>query len=317
MNKLAVKTDQFADDVLKGLNSIPKKLSSKYFYDKKGDSLFQKIMQLDEYYLTRSEYEILNTYKNQILNIFYKEKKKFNLVELGAGDGYKTKVLLKEFLEAGVDFQYNPIDISGNVLQMLDRSLHEELPALKFKGIQNEYSKGLKKLKKSGDRNVVLFLGSNIGNFSQVQAISFLEELYESMGDGDLLFIGFDLKKDPQIILNAYNDSSGVTRDFNLNLLTRINHELKGNFDLTAFKHFPTYDPKTGTTKSYLVSTRDQEVEIMGNIIEFDQWEAIQMEISQKYSMSAIENMAAQTDFSVIRNFYDTKKYFVDTIWKK
>ncbi|MBL6447281.1 L-histidine N(alpha)-methyltransferase [Fulvivirga sp. 29W222] len=308
---------QFAQDVLSGLSATPKTLSSKYFYDEKGDRIFQKIMNLEEYYLTKCEYEILETHQHQIRDLFMEGTSKFNLVEFGAGDGFKTKVLLECFLNADVDFRYRPIDISGNVLQILEESLEEEFPSLKVEGIQNEYMKALRELENGGTRNVVLFLGSNIGNFKHSQAVTFLKGLYEGLNEGDLLFIGFDLKKDPEVILDAYNDKSGVTRDFNLNLLNRINRELKGNFDLSAFRHFPTYDPLTGTTTSYLVSTKAQTVEIMDTAVEFDPWEAIHMEISQKYSMKDIESLATQVGFSIVRNFYDAKRYFVNSVWRK
>ncbi|ELR73077.1 hypothetical protein C900_05712 [Fulvivirga imtechensis AK7] len=309
--------NQFARDVLKGLTSTPKELSSKYFYDEEGDAIFQQIMNLEEYYLTRSEHEILKANKARILDIFRNDAPRFNLVEFGAGDGYKTKVLLEHFVSSEADFQYVPIDISGNVLQILKDSLEEEFPSLKVKCIKNEYFKALKQLENGGTRNVVLFLGSNIGNFTDSRAIEFLKELNDALRDGDLLFIGFDLMKDPDVILRAYNDQEGVTRNFNLNLLKRINRELHGNFDLTGFKHFPTYNPVTGTTASYLVSTKKQSVEIMDSNIEFEQWEAIHMEISQKYSMNDIESLATQTGFAVIRNFYDSRKYFVNSVWRK
>lgn len=309
--------NQFARDVLDGLTSTPKTLSSKYFYDEEGDRIFQQIMNLEEYYLTRSEYQIMEENKDQILDIFKKDTTRFNLVEFGAGDGYKTKVLLDHFLSSGADFKYVPIDISANVLDVLEDSLKEELPSLEVKPIENEYFKALKELENGGTRNVVLFLGSNIGNFTDARAIKFLKELNEALKDGDLVFIGFDLKKDPEVILKAYNDDSGITRNFNMNLLKRINRELHGNFDLAGFKHFPTYDPITGTTKSYLVSTKKQSVEIMDSNIEFDEWEPIHMEISQKYSMKDIEVLAMQTGFGIIGNFYDFRRYFVNSVWRK
>lgn len=309
--------NQFAQDVLDGLTSTPKTLSSKYFYDEEGDRIFQQIMNLEEYYLTRSEYQIMEENRDQILDIFKKDTTRFNLVEFGAGDGYKTKVLLDHFLSSGADFKYVPIDISGNVLDVLEDSLKQELPSLEVKPIENEYFKALKELENGGTRNVVLFLGSNIGNFTDARAIKFLKELNEALKDGDLVFIGFDLKKDPEVILKAYNDDSGITRNFNINLLKRINRELHGNFDLAGFKHFPTYDPITGTTKSYLVSTKKQSVEIMDSNIEFDEWEPIHMEISQKYSMKDIETLAMQTGFGIIGNFYDSRRYFVNSVWRK
>ncbi|UII21142.1 L-histidine N(alpha)-methyltransferase [Fulvivirga ligni] len=308
---------QFAHDVLEGLNSMPKKLSSQYFYDEKGDKLFQKIMNLDEYYLTRSEYEIIDSNKERMLKLFSGSEGPFNLIEFGAGDGYKTKVLLNHFLDKKAKFNYVPIDISRHVLDELSDSLKEELPNLSVKPMEGEYFEVLKKLKKSEARNVVLFLGSNIGNFSHDQASVFLEGLYKCLKKNDLVMIGFDLKKDPDAILSAYNDKEGVTRDFNLNLLHRINEELGGNFQVGNFRHCPTYDPLTGTTSSYLVSTTHQRVEIMDQAVEFDQWEAIHMEVSQKYDLNDIERLAYEAGFTIQSNFYDSKKYFVNSVWKK
>lgn len=309
--------NQFALDVLEGLNATPKTLPSKYFYDKKGDELFQQIMELEEYYLTRCEYEIFQTHKSDLLKVFANSSHKFNLVEFGAGDGYKTKVLLKHFLSEGANFRYVPIDISGNVLRLLEGSLKEEIPGLEVQGIKNDYFKALEQLENGGTRNVIFFLGSNIGNFTYERAIAFLSELYASLRKGDLLLIGFDLKKDPQVILDAYDDREGVTKEFNLNLLDRINNELEGSFDRDTFKHCPSYNPLTGTTESFLVSTEEQTIEIMDSAIHFHAWEAIHTETSQKYSLSNISEMASQVGFSVKENFFDQRHYFVDSVWEK
>lgn len=309
--------DQFAQDVIEGLTATPKKLPSKYFYDEKGDRLFQQIMNLDEYYLTKSEYEVLDTYKGQLLSLFSNQTDKFNLVEFGAGDGYKTKVLLKHFLAKNAKFKYVPIDISGNVLSILEKSLKDELPSLEVNCIEDHYFKALKKLEKNGTRNVVLFLGSNIGNFTGDQAYEFLNGLYEGLHKGDLLLIGFDLKKDPSVILKAYDDSDGITRAFNFNLLERINKELKADFDLAKFKHFPSYNPQSGTTESYLISKERQTVMVDGHEISFHPWESIHMEISQKYSMPDVSSMALRSGFTIAQNFYDAKSYFVNSVWRK
>ncbi|MEQ9167590.1 MAG: L-histidine N(alpha)-methyltransferase, partial [Fulvivirga sp.] len=227
--------NQFATDVIEGLSSNPKRLPSKYFYDHKGDALFQQIMALDEYYLTRTEYTILDLYKAQILAHFQPDSKAFNLIEFGAGDGYKTKVLLRHFINKNADFRYMPIDISGNVLEQLETSLKAELPALNVTPVCNHYFKALEELKEEKERNVILFLGSNIGNFTEEQADSFLKGLYDALKPDDILFIGFDLKKDPKVILDAYNDKQGVTAAFNFNLLDRINNEMGGNFNTSQF----------------------------------------------------------------------------------
>ncbi|MEP2772763.1 MAG: L-histidine N(alpha)-methyltransferase [Fulvivirga sp.] len=309
--------DQFAQDVIEGLTATPKKLPSKYFYDERGDKLFQQIMNLDEYYLTKSEYEILDTYKGQLLSLFSEQTDKFNVVEFGAGDGYKTKVLLKHFLQEQANFKYVPIDISGNVLRILESSLKEEMPSLEVNYIEDHYFKALKKLEKNGTRNVVLFLGSNIGNFTGDQAYKFLNGLYDGLHEGDLLLIGFDLKKDPSVILKAYDDSDGITRAFNFNLLDRINKELGADFDLTKFKHFPSYNPQSGTTESFLISKVRQTVSVGEHEIEFHPWESIHMEISQKYSMPDVSSMALRSGFTIAQNFYDEKSYFVNSVWRK
>ncbi len=309
--------DTFAREVLDGLSATPKKLPSKYFYDKKGDHLFQQIMKLDEYYLTSCEHEILSSSKEALLKLSTAGGKPFNLVEFGAGDGYKTKILLRYFLEQKADFEYAPIDISENVLELLENNLKEELPDLQLKPVADDYFSALHSLRNGGRRNVILFLGSNIGNFTEELAFNFLGKVYDAMKRDDLLLIGFDLKKDPAIIRAAYNDSKGVTREFNLNLLRRINTELKAGIDVDKFIHYPVYNPMTGTAKSYLVSTEDQEFEINGTKISLEAWEAIHTEVSQKFSLNDITRMAIQTGFTELENYFDKRRYFVDAVWKK
>ena len=317
-NILALNKD-FAEDVLSGLSASPKFLSSRYFYDENGDRLFQQIMELPEYYLTRCEYEILNSEKEAIRQLFSNDGRPFQLIEFGAGDGYKTKVLLQHFAHKGAQFKYVPIDISQNVLDQLSEDLAQSLPDLAVSPRQGEYFKALEEIENGGKtRKVVLFLGSNIGNFKPEEAHDFLRTMAQSLHKGDLLFIGFDLKKDPEVILNAYNDSSGVTRAFNLNLLQRMNRELGANFDVANFKHFPIYDPSTGETKSYLASKKDQGVyiEALDKTFHFSAWEPIFMEVSRKYYIAEIEQMAVKAGFRMVKNFYDQKQYFVDSVWE-
>ena len=307
----------FAEDILQGLSGTPKKLSSKYFYDEQGDKLFQQIMRMPEYYLTDCELEIFESRKEGILQAIGQDH--FQLLELGAGDGMKTKVLLRHFLERGVDFQYQPIDISSNVLMELEESLRTELPALKVKALPGDYFKVLHELRgHSGQPKVVLFLGANIGNYTLEQAQRFLRAVAAELNPGDLLLTGFDLKKDPGVILNAYNDPAGITAAFNLNLLRRINRELGATFKLQDFKHWETYNPITGETKSYLVSRKDQHVFIkaLSRSFHFEAWEAIDVELSKKYSLSELETLAKKTGFAVRQHFFDKKKYFVDSLWR-
>lgn len=320
MSETTATLSTFAQDVHKGLNSSPKCLSSKYFYDETGDQLFQTIMGLGEYYLTRCEFEIFDKQKDEILNSFLGADSSFNLVELGAGDGTKTKVLLEYFAKEEIDFSYSPIDISQHVLDLLSKDLSNSIPELEVDAIQGDYFDALAKLNENQfQKEVVLFLGSNIGNFPNGAALQFLKKLGENLSPGDLLLIGFDLMKDPNVILNAYNDQMGVTKAFNLNLLQRINKELGADFDLEGYEHFPTYNPITGETKSHLVSNKSQKVfiEATGETYSFDAWEAIHTEISQKYSLKTINEFANQAGFKLVKNFTDENEFYVDSLWEK
>ncbi|RAI93884.1 L-histidine N(alpha)-methyltransferase [Algoriphagus yeomjeoni] len=310
----------FAQDVMLGLNSTPKTLPSKYFYDAKGDKLFQQIMALPEYYLTRKEYEVLEGQHKQILAPILALEKPFNLVELGAGDGMKTKILLRYLAQLNVEFTYYPVDFSGSVLEELEESLSSEFPSMKVHPIQDTYRDSLKKqVWEDGKPNLILFLGANIGNFGVDEAKNIIDHLRVGTKKGDLVLIGFDLKKDPQIILNAYHDEHGVTREFNMNLLDRINRELDADFDRESFIHWPTYDPVSGECRSYLVSQKSQEVTIgaLNQTFEFEAFESIFTEISKKYSLSEISHLASLGGFEVKQNFMDSEGYFSDVLWEK
>lgn len=311
---------KFALDVYKGLSSKPKYLNSKYFYDAEGDKLFQQIMALDEYYPTDCEFEILHKNKNHLLKLFSDSNTPFLLTELGAGDGMKTKILLRHFQQTEVPFSYLPIDISGNVLKNLKKDLSYQIPGLRVKTYAGEYFHALDQLNRQEQgRKVLLFLGSTIGNFNYPDAIEFLKALHERMNSKDWLVIGFDLKKDPTTILRAYNDAYGITSRFNLNLLHRINRELDGEFLPERFYHYPTYNPLTGETKSFLISKTTQTVRIntLGTAFDFEEGEPIYMEISQKYDEEMIADLADKTGFRVQQNFLDNRAFFVDSLWQK
>lgn len=313
-------TSQFDKDVYKGLTDFPKHLSSKYFYDAKGDGLFQEIMAMPEYYLTNSEYKILDKFKDEICRAFFKDSKEFDLIELGAGDGKKTKILLRQLAAEGVPFQYVPIDISENALNQLEESISNELPSVNVMSLQGTYFETLEQLcTMQHRRKVIMFLGSNIGNLLHPQAVEFLMSIQELMNDDDLFFIGFDQKKDPQTILNAYNDSAGITERFNKNLLARINNELDANFDLDKFLHWEVYDPETGTAKSYLVSKENQTIHINGLdlTVAFKAWETIHTEISQKYDDNVVSWLADKAGMQISRIFSDENKFYKNYILKK
>lgn len=310
---------QFAEDVLAGLLSKPKSLSSKYFYDDEGSRLFQEIMKLPEYYLTASELEIFSQQTTEIFDAFTSGAAAYDLIELGAGDGTKTALLVEHFLAQGADFTYSPIDISKEACDALSANFRAKFPELKIRPLHGDYFKILKSLKNGSERRkIIMFLGSNIGNFSRVQAVDFFKDLRAVMNPDDLVFIGFDLQKDPRVIVEAYDDDEGVTAAFNLNLLTRINRELEANFDLAKFSHYAVYRPVECAARSFLISREKQSVRIgaLGRTFEFEQWEAIFMEISQKYSQSMIEELAREGGFEISATFFDSKNYYCDSLWK-
>jgi L-histidine Nalpha-methyltransferase len=311
------KTDAFYKEVITGLRSVPKRLSSKYFYDAKGDKIFQEIMNCREYYPTRCELEIFSQKTAELGEALIAGGDAFDLIELGAGDATKSSHLLKYLLDQKADFTYLPIDISENVISYLDTNLPLKLPGLDIHGLNGEYFDMLKQAAKLSDRRkVVLFLGSNIGNMLLDEGLNFCKLLREHLSEGDMALIGFDLKKNPKTVLAAYNDKEGITKRFNLNLLERINRELEADFHLNKFDHYPTYDPETGACRSYLISLDDQEVSIGGKErIRFQKDEYIYMEISQKFTLLQTEQIAANAGFKAINCFFDSKKWFLDAIW--
>ena len=309
---------EFRTDVLAGLASTPKKISSRYFYDAEGDRLFQKIMATEDYYVTRAEDEILREQTDAVLQALANGHMKFSLFELGAGDGAKTKHLLRRALEMGRDPLYRPIDISENVLEQLGSTLKKELPTLRYHAEQGEYFEAIERsFTDTSEAKAVLFLGSNIGNLVHERAIELLKGVAQYLGPNDRFLVGFDRKKDPATIRRAYNDSEGHTRAFNLNLLRRINNELGADFDLDGFVHTPVYDPASGRALSYIVSTRDQEVHIPGaeKAFHFKAWEALHTEISQKYDDEMIADLAKRSGLRIAEQFTDSKGYFSDVVF--
>ncbi|QWT86073.1 L-histidine N(alpha)-methyltransferase [Chryseobacterium sp. PCH239] len=309
--------DHFRSDVLNGLQNAPKKLSSKYFYDKIGDHLFQEIMAMPSYYLTRCELDIFKNKTDELIDLLIPGNEPFDLIELGAGDAIKSTYLLEQLIRKGIDFTYMPIDISGNILSILHKKLSNQLPEMKIVCLEGDYFEMLQKAASLSDRRkVVLFLGSNIGNMTPEEAEDFCLHLNSNLSTKDRVLVGFDLKKNPHIILEAYNDKEGITASFNLNLLTRINNELGGNFDVKQFQHYQTYDPVTGACRSFLISLISQDVMIDNTKISFEENELIDMEISQKFSPENIRELGEKSGFTITGEIKDAKKWFLDSIWQ-
>ena len=271
--------------VAAGLGRSPKTLSSMYFYDDEGSRLFQQIMALPEYYPTRTEFALL-THHQAALGAALRPTaaaEPFFLLELGAGDGLKTKILLRHLLDTGASFTYVPVDISAAAVEGLAGSL---------------------------------FLGSNIGNFLPTDRQAFLRELAAPLSADDRLLIGFDLQKDPRFIRAAYDDAQGVTAAFNLNLLTRLNRELGADFDLATWQHYTDYDPLSGAVRSFLMPTQAQQVHVaaLNQTFGFAAWEPIHTENSYKFTRPLIENLAADAGLALAEFFTDERQYFADVV---
>src|SRR6056297_1486949 len=314
------KLTTFAQDTLKGLTANEKYLLPKYFYDDKGSRIFQDIMQMPEYYLTDCEFEIFTRHQSEMKDLFGNGNTYFELVELGSGDGLKTKILLNHFVEHQIDFKYVAVDISRQANENLYKKLKAELPELNTEFKTGDYFQMMNELNQDSDNNkVFLFLGSNIGNFMEDERHRFLSQLSDFIQQNDKLLIGFDLKKSRNIIIKAYDDSHGYTRAFNLNHLLRINKELDANFNIESFRHFAHYNEDSGETKSFLISTKEQSVYIgaLEKKIHFLKDEPIYMELSQKFDLEGIHQLARSYGFAIEKNFTDRRNYFVDSLWIK
>jgi dimethylhistidine N-methyltransferase len=294
---------------------MPKSLPSAWFYDERGSELFEQITQLDEYYLTRCEREIFESRSSEIAAQLPREP--FRLVELGAGDGHKTRILLQAL--AGRDFEYLPIDICQASVEKVVADARRTLPQIKIRGLAGEYVEALASLQHGLPRPlVVLFLGSSIGNFTESQTRNFLWQVRDHLRIGDQLLIGFDLQKDPRTLQAAYDDPAGLTREFNFNLLDRINRELGGEFDRGNFLHHAFYNPEQQRMESWLVSQREQRVPVrrLNRLVRLAAWEGIHVESSYKYSLDQIANFAAGSEFAVEQNYLDEQQWFVDSLWR-
>jgi L-histidine Nalpha-methyltransferase len=314
---LAAKDLKFGEEVMKGLSAVPKYLPSKYLYMGEGGDIFRKINKLPDYYLADSEYENISAHKEELLKIFTEISGRFNLIEFGPGEGIKTKVLLKYLAEKDVKFNYIPVDISETALEHLSEELNENIPMIPCRCYCCDYREALEKINLS-DRNVLLFPANSIANLSSREAGVFLSDLKKYLKPEDLLFIGFDLKKDPEIIHKAYLDDQGVFKEFYLMLLERINKKLGGDFNSDKFQYYPVYDPLSGEAKNYLVSNKNQEIyiESYDKRISFSQGEPLLMETSHKYEIPEIESLASEKGFQIMYNFLDYRRYFFNSVWK-
>ena len=302
--------NNFSDDVKKGLTSEFKYLPFVYFYDHIGSQLFEKICEVPEYYLTRTETDILEANANDIASKF---TEKTVLVELGSGSSVKTRILIEAFLERQSLAHYIPIDVSHQMLEESSCSLLEKYPDLEINAIVAKYNEGIDQLNIQTDQqNLITWLGSSIGNFDKSEVTTLLQHIQGIMLPNDRFLIGIDLQKDKTILENAYNDAQGVTAEFNLNLLTHVNRELGGNFNLEDFDHQAIYNEEIGRIEMYLVSNLDQKVFISELDLEvsFKENETIHTENSFKYSLDGIDMLAEETGLYVEQQWFDSERLF-------
>jgi len=302
--------NSFAKEISYSLTQDSKFISPKFFYDKKGSDLFEQICSLDEYYPTRTEISILKTIQTQLPLLLGGY---FRLVELGSGSAVKTRVILDVFDKIYDQIEYFPIDIS-EILTESSELLLKNYGHLSITGIIDTYEGGLEFIESfDNKKNLILFLGSSFGNFSPDEGKKFLEKINAIMKHEDLFLIGLDLVKNKSVLENAYDDSKGITAQFNLNVLSRINDELDADFDLANFKHHAIYNEKEQRVEMYLKSLVNQSVIISKSNLSllFQKDELIHTEYSYKYRLDQIEDMMRKTGFDIKKTWLDENNLFV------
>ena len=302
----AVAIENFRDEVLAGLSKSPRQLPYKFFYDERGAELFQQICDLPEYYVTRTEIEILRLHGADMAKALGPQ---IELIGLGTGAGTKTRILLEELHNPAV---YVPIDISKEQLEKSSARFREMFPALQVLPVCTDYLEPfeLPLPRQLSSRSVVYFPGSTIGNFKPDAASEFLARLVELAGDGGGLLIGVDLQKDRHVLESAYNDSAGVTAQFNKNLLARINRELSANFDLKHWSHHAIYNSTEGRIEIYLISDNEQAVHIGGREFQFRAGEEILTEYSYKHTIAGFIELARDAGFQFSQVWTDEARWF-------
>jgi L-histidine Nalpha-methyltransferase len=302
--------------VLAGLAQPQKTLPAALFYDDIGTALFQRIAALPEYYLSRVEGAILRTQAEDIAALLAPPQAMLDLVELGSGDGTRTELLCAPLLRRCPGLVYRPVDSSALALAHLAAHYARALPRLPVQPLHGDYFAHWPVLQ-AGVPRAVLFMGSNLGNYRDDEAVALLAAVRARLRPGDRLLLGVDRCKDPRIVRTAYDDAAGVTAQFNLNLLARLNRELGFDFDLERFAHYASYCPLEGTARSFLVSSVAQRVRsaAAGCTLDFAAGETIYTEQSQKYDDARLNRLAAASGFAVERHFMDDARWYSVVAW--
>ncbi|MDI1252231.1 L-histidine N(alpha)-methyltransferase [Thermomonas sp.] len=298
--------DDITGDVLAGLSRMPKRLPSKYFYDKRGSELFEQITHQPEYYLTRVELALLQASGAEIAD---EVGPRAHVVEYGSGSGRKTRILL-DALDDPV--AYTPIEISRSALLASVERLDREFGDVEVLPVLADFTQPvpLPKPARKAEHAFVFFPGSTLGNFTAPEALRLLRAMHQTMGDRGGALLGIDLQKSPQILEAAYNDAAGVTAAFTLNLLARLNRDIGSDFDLEGFTHCAHYAAERGRIETFLVSQKQQTVQVQGRSFDFSEGEAMQVEYSHKYTDAGFAAMAAEAELKVVRGWNDPQDWF-------
>jgi dimethylhistidine N-methyltransferase len=295
------------DDVRRGLTTRPKTLPPYLFYDDEGSRLYERITELPEYYLTRAERGILSSRARDIVQRVRRGSESLAVIELGAGSASKTEILLREVVDQRARCVYAPIDVSRSALAGAAQRLGEALPGIEIRPVAGTYERALRTLGSLPAPRLVLFLGSSVGNMSDDEASALLRYVRRSLRGEAWLLLGTDLRKSPQVLRAAYDDASGVTAAFNKNLLSHINRELGGHFDLEGFRHVARWNPDESRVEMHLASTRAQEVAVdaLGLRVRFEAGETIHTESCAKYDLPRVERLLAAGGFGLVTTYTD------------
>jgi len=302
----APESSDFLADVIAGLSSNPRALPCKYFYDERGAALFQKICDLPEYYITRTEIDILDRNRADIASHLGPD---IELIGLGTGAGTKTRILIEALERPAV---YIPVDISEKQLRESTVLFRKIFPDLEILPVCADYLQPvvLPSSSRKATRNIVYFPGSTIGNFEPTEALEFLRRIANFSCRGGGLLIGVDLKKDRRVLEAAYNDSADVTAQFNLNLLERVNRELAADFDLDQWRHLAIYNSSAGRIEMHLISEIDQFVHLDEQEFHVRRGEKIITEFSYKYAPEEFAALAGKAGFEFVRMWSDDARLF-------
>lgn len=300
---------QYAQEVEAGLTGDPKTLPSKLFYDGAGSQLFEEITKLPEYYLTRTELQILRERAPEMADAV---EPGVTVVELGSGSAAKTCTLLRALARRQIRLLYFPVDISPAALEEARDRVSSDCENCTVRPVVADFAGGFHFLRDLPGRKLVLYLGSSIGNFDPPAAVDFLSSVRQQMARGDAFLLGTDMVKSPTVLVPAYDDARGVTAEFNKNILRRLNRELDANFDLASFRHVALWNPEQSRMEIYLESTRAQSANIalLQLRVRFKAGERIHTENSYKYTMQTVRAMLSAAGFTLKKTWFDPRKQF-------